>query len=219
MPTVRPLLRTDRPVSAGDGVTSRHGLSFGAHYDPERTSFGALVAHNDDELVAGVAYGAHEHRDVEILAWVVDGTMVHTGPDGAEIRVPAGTLQHLAAGTGWHHDERATEDGPAHLVQVWVTPGMEDPPPGEPALTHHRPDLAAGPFVLALRRPGVTVTVARLGAGESWSPADGAYRHVHVARGALAAVGAGDSIEIEGAGPVVLDAGPDGAELVVVTTA
>ena len=25
-------------------VRSRHGLSFGAHYDPERTSFGALVA-------------------------------------------------------------------------------------------------------------------------------------------------------------------------------
>jgi hypothetical protein len=40
-----------------------------------------------------------------------------------------------------------------------------------------------------------------------------------VARGALASIGAGDSLEIEGAGSVVLEAGPDGAELVVVTTA
>jgi quercetin 2,3-dioxygenase len=218
MPTVRPLLRADRPVSSGDGVTSRHGLSFGAHYDPERTSFGALVAHNDDELAAGVAYGAHEHRDVEILAWVVDGTMVHTGPDGTETPVPAGTLQHLVAGTGWHHDERAGDEGPAHLVQVWVTPGMEDPPPGEPALHHHRPDLDAGPFALALRRPGVTVTVARLGAGEEWSPADGAFRHVHIARGSVADLSAGDALEVTGAGELTLTAGGEGAELVVVTT-
>ncbi|WP_165825871.1 pirin family protein [Actinomycetospora cinnamomea] len=220
MPTVRPLLRSDRPVSEGGGVTSRHGLSFGAHYDPERTSFGALVAHNDDELAPGVAYGAHEHRDVEIVAWVVDGTMVHTGPDGEETRVPAGTLQHLVAGTGWHHDERATADAGVHLVQIWVTPGMDDPPPGPPALTHHRPDLDAGPFVLAVRRPGVTVTVARLGAGETWAPADGAFRHLHVARGALAdpAAGPGDALEVTGAGPVALHAGPEGAELIVVTT-
>src|SRR3954454_5902455 len=115
MPTVRRLPRPDRPVSAGGGVRSRHGLSFGAHYDPERTSFGALVAHNDDELAAGVAYGAHEHRDVEILAWVVEGTMIPAGPDGVDPPAPAGTLQHLVAGTGWHHDERAAPEAPALL--------------------------------------------------------------------------------------------------------
>ncbi|MDD7967287.1 pirin family protein [Actinomycetospora lemnae] len=223
MTTLRRLLRSDRPVSEGEGVCSRHGLSFGAHYDPERTSFGALVAHNDDVLGAGVAYGAHEHRDVEILAWVLDGAMVHTGPDGHETRVPAGTLQHLVAGTGWHHDERAADEGPVHLLQLWVTPGLDDPPAGEPSLTHHRPDLDAGPFTLDLRRPGVTVTLARLGAGERWAPADGAFRHVHVARGALGEASptaeAGDSLEIAGTGPVTLEAGPDGAELVVVTTA
>src|SRR4051794_2078302 len=186
MPTVRRLPRTDRPVSSGGGVRSRHGLSFGGHYDPERTSFGALVAHNDDVLDAGVAYGAHEHRDVEILAWVLDGTMIHTGPDGAETRVPAGTLQHLVAGTGWHHDERAADEGPVHLLQLWVTPGMDDPPPGDPPLPPPRPALDAGPSPRALRRPGVPLTLARLTAGESWITADGAFRHVHVARGALA---------------------------------
>ena len=145
MATVRIRPRDARPVSEGDGVRSRHGLSFGAHYDPERTSFGALVAHNDDELAAGVAYGAHEHRDVEILAWVVDGTMIHTGPAGVDTPAPAGTLQHLVAGTGWHHDERAAPETPAHLVQVWVTPGMDDPPPGEPRDRHrHRGGRAPG---------------------------------------------------------------------------
>ncbi|MEJ2862195.1 pirin family protein [Actinomycetospora flava] len=216
MPAVRRLLASDRSVTEGGGVCSRHGLSFGPHYDPERTSFGALVAHNDDTLDAGVAYGAHEHRDVEILAWVVEGTMIHTGPDGAETLVPAGTLQHLVAGTGWHHDERASPDGPAHLVQLWVAPGLDDPPPGEPSLTHHR---VSGGLVLPLRRPGVTVTVAHVAAGASWTPGDGAFRHVHVARGSLGEAVAGDSLEITGTGAIGFDAVPAGADLVVVTTA
>ncbi|MEJ2889326.1 pirin family protein [Actinomycetospora aeridis] len=215
MPTVRTLLRSARPVTEAGGVCSRHGLSFGPHYDPERTSFGALVAHNDDVLDPGVAYGAHEHRDVEILAWVVEGTMIHTGPDGDETPVPAGTLQHLVAGTGWRHDERAGPSG-VHLIQVWVAPDLDDPPAGEPSLTHHVVD---GSLTLPLRRPGVTVTVVRLGAGVSWSPGDGTFRHVHVVRGALGDAGPGDSLEITGAGPVSFDAGPEGAELVVVTTA
>jgi redox-sensitive bicupin YhaK (pirin superfamily) len=219
MPTVRRLPRSERLVSSGGGVCSRHGLSFGAHYDPDRTSFGALVAHNDDVLDAGVAYGAHEHRDVEILAWVLDGTMVHTGPDGTETRVPAGTLQHLVAGTGWHHDERASEDGPVHLLQLWVTPGLDDPSPGEPSLTHHRPDLDGGPVVHPLGRPGVTLTLARLRSDAAWSPGDGAFRHVHVAHGSLADAEEGDSLEVTGTGALTLHAGPGGAELVVVTTA
>ncbi|GLZ49344.1 quercetin 2,3-dioxygenase [Actinomycetospora sp. NBRC 106375] len=219
MATVRRLPRADRPVSSGGGVHSRHGLSFGAHYDPERTSFGALVAHNDDVLDAGVAYGAHEHRDVEILAWVLDGTMIHTGPDDVETVAPAGTLQHLVAGTGWHHDERAGPDGPVHLLQLWVTPALDDPPAGEPSLTHHRPDLAAGPFTLGLRRPGVTVTLVRVGAGSRLGLPEGTFRHVHVARGSLDDVPTGDSLEITGPGSWDVDAGPDGAELVVVTTA
>ena len=212
MPAVRRLLRTDRPATVGGGIVSRHGLSFGSYYDPGRTSFGALVAHNDDVLDAGVAYGAHEHRDVEILAWVLDGTMIHTGPDGDETPVPAGTLQHLVAGTGWQHDERASSDGPVHLVQLWVTPGLDDPPAGEPSLTHHRGDLT-----LPLRRPGVSVTVAHLDPGP-WSPGDGAFRHVHVARGALGDAAAGDSLEVTGTGPVSFEVGPDGAAVVVVTT-
>jgi hypothetical protein len=42
---------------------------------------------------------------------------------------------------------------------------------------------------------------------------------VHVAVGALADAGTGDSLEVTGAGPLDVTAGADGAELVVVTTA
>ena len=205
----------ERPVSAGGGVHSRHGLSFGAHYDPARTAFGALVAHNDDHLEPGVAYGPHDHRDVEILAWVLSGSLVHVGPTGTEDVAPAGTLQHLVAGTGWHHDERAGPEG-VHVLQIWIAPGLDDPPPGEPSLTHLTP---APPYVHPLRRAGATLALDRLAPGERWRAPDGSHRHVHVTRGALGDAAPGDTLEITGPGPVDLTAGPDGADLVVVTTA
>lgn len=219
-----------RPVSAGDGVVSRHALSFGAHYDPERTSFGALVAHNDDVLGPGVAYGAHEHRDVEILAWVVAGTLVHRGPDGRDDTAGAGTLQYLSAGTGWHHDERAGDDAPLHVVQLWLAPGLDDPPPADPELRQVPVDpdaveveVAGGDAALvALRRTGVSVRVVRPAAAERWAPGPGRWHHVHVVRGALRTAdqvaGPGDDLEVTGEGPVELVAGEAGTELLVVTT-
>lgn len=210
-------------MSTGPGVVSRHGLSFGVHYDPERTAFGALVAHNDDTLAAGVAYGGHEHADVEILAWVVDGAIVHTGPDGREDTVGPGTLQYLAAGTGWRHDERAADAGPAHVLQTWITPALDDPPAGEPELRYVPVDLVGGPVAVAggpdapvpLRRTGVTLSIGRLSPGERWELPDGRWRHVHVARGRLVApstVEAGDTLEITAEGTVTLVAGDPGAD-------
>lgn len=205
-------------MTRAEGVTSRHGLSFGAHYDPDRTAFGALVAHNEDELAAGVAYGEHSHRDVEILTWVLDGAIVHRGPDGREDVVGPGTLQHLTAGTGWRHDERAHAAGPAHLLQVWIAPAPDDPPPGAPSLRHLSVDLDRGPVTVPAHRAGARVVLARLAAGEVWAVPPGSWRHVHVARGSTSEADEGDSLEVTGDGTLTVTAGPDGAEVLVVTT-
>lgn len=222
----------ERPVSEGGGVRSRHGLSFGGHYDPGRTSWGALVAHNDDTLAPGSTYGRHDHRDVEILTWVLAGRMRHDGPDGSAVVAP-GTLQHLAAGTGWHHDEACDGDEPVRLLQMWIAPGLDDPPPGPPALTHVAvprepgvPVLAAGSddaALVRLRRPRVSLVFVRLGSGGTFAPAGAAWRHVHVAAGSVRGPGegaarAGDSLEIAREGPVELVAGDEGAEVLVVAT-
>ena len=203
----------------------RPGLAFGAHYDPERTSFGALVAHNVDTLAPGAAYGPHEHRDTEILTWVLAGTLVHVGPDGAEDRVDAGALQYLATGTGWHHDERAGDAG-FHAVQMWLAPALDDPPAGPPERRVVVPGpgdavLAGEGGLVALARSGVRVTLLRPGPGESRTTDDGTHRHVHVVTGALVApaiVAAGDTGEVTGAGELEIVAGDDGAEVLVVTT-
>ena len=39
-----------------DWADTRHSFSFGEHYDPGNTSFGALLVHNEDRVRSGSGY-------------------------------------------------------------------------------------------------------------------------------------------------------------------
>src|SRR3954447_1005876 len=89
----------DRFVSREPGRQTRHSFSFGASYDPERVSFGPLVALNDDLLGTGTGYDAHPHSDVVLVTWVVTGELTHVDDTGAVLQ-PAGELAVTHAGSG-----------------------------------------------------------------------------------------------------------------------
>jgi quercetin 2,3-dioxygenase len=81
----------DRFVTREPGRQTRHSFSFGSSYDPERISFGPLIALNDDLLGAGRGYDAHEHADVVLVTWVVSGALAHDDESGC-VTQPAGEL-------------------------------------------------------------------------------------------------------------------------------
>ncbi len=64
-----------RFVTRAEGRTTHHSFSFGAHYDPANTGFGALVAHNDERLPPGTGYDEHRHENLEIVTWVLSGSV------------------------------------------------------------------------------------------------------------------------------------------------
>ena len=64
-----------RFTSRDTGRQTRHSFSFGAHYDPERTGFGAMVCHDDHHLRGGTGFETHRHAGIEILTWVVSGAL------------------------------------------------------------------------------------------------------------------------------------------------
>ena len=66
-----------RFVTREPGRQTRHSFSFGSSYDPERISFGPLVALNDDLLGGRAGYDPHEHADVVLVTWVVSGALRH----------------------------------------------------------------------------------------------------------------------------------------------
>src|SRR3954468_17322701 len=114
---------TSRFVTREEGRETRHSFSFGEHYDPDNTRFGALVCHDDHRLRAGAGFAEHEHRDLEIVTWVLSGSVEHsdgTGGTGGASVVTPGTVQLLSAGSGVRHAEVAgAGTGPTRFVQAW----------------------------------------------------------------------------------------------------
>jgi redox-sensitive bicupin YhaK (pirin superfamily) len=104
---VRVRRSAERFTTVGDGVRTRHLLSFGGHYDPTQTTLGPLIAHNDEVVEPGSRYAPHRHRGVEIVTWVVSGRLLHRDPNGEALLEP-GSAQLLRAGSGVVHEEIAT---------------------------------------------------------------------------------------------------------------
>ena len=133
----------ERFTTTGDGLTTRHSFSFGHHYDPANVRHGALVAHNDDLVAPGHGYDPHQHADLEIVTWVLDGSLVHEDSDGHRGVVQPGVVQRLGAGSGVRHSERNDAEGrETRFVQMWLTP---DEPGLPPPTTSHRSTCRASP--------------------------------------------------------------------------
>ncbi|GAC67100.1 pirin family protein [Gordonia soli] len=120
----------DRAETTTEWLTSRHGFSFGDHYDPANTHHGVLLVHNDEIVLPGQGFDAHPHRETEIVTWVTSGSLVHQDSAGHSGVVYPGLAQAMSAGTGVEHSERndtwphrdSAGAEPAHYVQMWLLP-------------------------------------------------------------------------------------------------
>jgi quercetin 2,3-dioxygenase len=113
----------DRAVTKTPWLTSRHSFSFGDHYNPDNTHHGVLLVNNDDVVEPGGGFDTHPHRDMEIVTWVLAGSLVHRDSAGNSGVVYPGVAQRMSAGTGIAHSEKndSTTDS-VHFVQMWVQP-------------------------------------------------------------------------------------------------
>jgi redox-sensitive bicupin YhaK (pirin superfamily) len=173
---------TDRYLTRGDGYFTRHSFSFGEHYHPDNVRVGPMVCHDDHRLAAGAGFDDHPHADLDIVTWVVSGSLHHTDSAGHTAMVRPGEVQVLSAGSGVRHSEVAGPEGPARFVQVWLAPQESGT---TPAYSVTPVDLRPGELAVAARVGEATFSVARLSAGESVTLPDGPLQHLFVAGGAL----------------------------------
>ncbi len=111
-----------RGVAEHGWLHSRFSFSFAEYYNPNRMGFGALRVINDDVIEAGLGFGMHPHRDMEIVSIVTKGVLVHTDSFGNHGEIHAGEIQYMSAGEGVLHSEFASKEEDAALFQIWIKP-------------------------------------------------------------------------------------------------
>ena len=219
--------RADERFSTRIGwLDSKHSFSFGHHHDPGNQYHGMLLVSNDDIIAPGTGFDTHPHRDMEIVTWVLEGSLVHHDSEGNAGIIHPGLAQRMSAGTGILHSEKndswtiggEVHDEPVRLVQMWVVPDMSGIEPGYEQFELDDADLTGRFAVVAsgmerhrdvsairIRNEYAAFHVARLAPGESATIPDAPWLHVFVARGMVELEDAGllhegDAVRCTGTG-------------------
>ncbi len=104
-----------------DWLTTYHHFSFAEYFDPSKVSFGPLRVFNDDMIQPGTGFDFHQHQDMEIVTYVIDGELEHKDNLGNNGIIQPGEIQRMSAGTGVFHSEfNHSKEKPLRLLQMWV---------------------------------------------------------------------------------------------------
>jgi redox-sensitive bicupin YhaK (pirin superfamily) len=208
-------------------LDSKHSFSFSNHYDPANTHHGLLLVNNDDIVTPGAGFETHPHRDMEIVTWVLQGSLVHQDSEGNKGVIYPGLAQRMSAGTGILHSEKNdawragvgdVHEEPVRFIQMWVLPDERGIDPGYEQLeiadellrgglvpVASGMDAHAGDAAIRIGNRGAALHAARMQATDTITVPDAPYSHVFVARGSVDLEGAGvlhegDAVRLTGVG-------------------
>ncbi len=211
-------------------LRSFHSFSFADYYDPKFMHFGSLRVINEDHVAAGMGFGTHGHRDMEIVSYVLDGALAHKDSMGNGSSIRPGDVQRMSAGTGVQHSEfnHATNQT-THFLQIWIQPNKLGIPPSyeekhfAEAEKRGRLRLVASPEARdgSVKIHADASMYAGLFDGDesaSLPIADGRRAYVHIARGRVEVNGqmlnAGDALKLVDV-PTISIAKGENAEVLV----
>ncbi|MEH0936911.1 pirin family protein [Micromonospora psammae] len=207
MPAVDVRRAGDRFKTRLSWLDSKHSFSFSRHYDPANVHHGLLLVNNDDVVHPGTGFETHPHQDMEIVTWVLRGSLVHQDSTGHSGVIYPGLAQRMSAGTGilhsekndsWRLDGRDPHTDPVHFVQMWVLPDTEGVDPGYEQLeigdellrgglvpVASGMDRYDGASAIRIRNRYATLHAARLAPGEEVTLPDAPFVHLYVPTGAV----------------------------------
>jgi quercetin 2,3-dioxygenase len=220
----------DRGYADHGWLKSYHSFSFAGYHDPAHMGWGNLRVINEDRIAPGTGFGTHGHKDMEIISYVMSGSIGHKDSIGNGASIPPGDVQRMSAGKGIMHSEfnHAPQDE-THFLQIWIEPNVTGISPSYEQKTFADGDKR-GQLLLVASNDGAQGSVsihadARLYAGlfdgseKAHIPLDPARKaYVHLVRGELTVNGqalqGGDAAKLEGESALTVEDGKD-AEVIV----
>lgn len=121
----------DRGFADHGWLKARHTFSFARYVDRRHMHFRALRVINEDVVAPGAGFGEHPHDNMEIVTYILSGTLAHKDSIGNVATIVPGEVQRMSAGSGLTHSEfNHSKSEPVHLMQIWLLPEREDITPG-----------------------------------------------------------------------------------------
>jgi redox-sensitive bicupin YhaK (pirin superfamily) len=212
-----------------------HTFSFSDYYDPKFMGFRSLRVINEDRVAPGAGFGRHGHRDMEILTYVIDGSLAHKDSMGHEEFLGPNEVQRMSAGTGITHSEyNGSKKDPVHFFQIWIEPATNGTQPSyeqigfDPKEKQNKLKRLAGPVHGPIDDNGVArinqdahVFVAELskGTGIPYDLGQNRAAWVHAVRGEVmvngVALQTGDAAAVSGENLLVTATAPESSEILL----
>lgn len=107
-------------------IESFRTFSNNSYYDPNHVHYSDLEVINDDRVQPGHCVPIHQHCDMEIIGYVIEGPCYHNDNLHNVLHVPNGGVQRMSSGTGIWHLEGNLSDHPIHYLQIWMRPNKHN---------------------------------------------------------------------------------------------
>jgi redox-sensitive bicupin YhaK (pirin superfamily) len=103
-----------------DNYQSRRSFDFEGYQSGIYLNWGPVVTINDDTTKSGFVTAYHEHKNLDILSYVVKGNVKHHDNLGYDVTAHAGQIQHMSCGTGIWHTEANPGPEDNRYLQIWI---------------------------------------------------------------------------------------------------